>query len=60
MGGSGFVSPCPLLPLEEADPGPRGLLVGVGVLSVGGFGHLLLLAHVSQSVLGVVACCLLA
>ena len=58
--GSGFVSPCPLLPLEEGDPGSRGLLVGVGVLGVGGFGHLLLLAHISQSVLGVVACCLLA
>ena len=24
---------------------------------VGGFGHFLLLAHISQSVLGVVACC---
>ena len=37
-----------------------GLFVGVGVLSVGGFGHLLLLAHISHSVLGVVACCLMA
>ena len=58
--GSGFVSPCPLLPLEEGDSGSMELLVGVGVLGVGGFGHLLLLAHISQSVLGVVACCLLA
>ena len=53
------MAPCPLLPLEEGDPGSRGLLVGVGVLGVGGFGHLLLLAHISQSVLGVVACCLM-
>ena len=46
--------------LEEGDPSSRGLLVRVGVFGVGGFGHLLLLAHISQSVLGVVACCLLA
>ena len=58
--GSGFVSPRPLIPLEEGDFGSRGLLVGVDVLGVGGFGHLLLLGHISQSVLGVVACCLLA
>ena len=46
--GFGFIASCPLLPLEEEDPGSRGLLVGVGMLGVGGgFGHLLLLAHVS-------------
>ena len=39
--GRGFVAPCPLLLLEEEDPGSRVLLVGVGVLGVGGFGHLL-------------------
>ena len=33
------VVPCPLLPLEEGGPGSRGILVGVGVLGVGGFGH---------------------
>ena len=49
------VAPCPLLPLEKEGPGSRGLLVGVGVLGVGGFGHLHLLAHISHSVLGVVA-----
>ena len=49
------VAPCPLVPLEEEGPGSRGLLVGVGVLGVGGFGHLLLLVHMSQSVLGVVS-----
>ena len=38
------IAPCPLL-LEEEGPGSRRLLVGVGVLSVGGFGQLLLLAH---------------
>jgi hypothetical protein len=38
--------------LEEEHRRSRGLLVGVGVLGVGGFGHLLLLAHISQSVLG--------
>ena len=54
------MAPCPFLPLEEGDPGSRGLLVGVGVLGVGSFGHLLLLAHISQSVVGVVACCLMA
>ena len=43
------VVPCPLLPLEEEGPGSRELLVGVGVLGVGGFGHVLLLAHISQS-----------
>jgi hypothetical protein len=42
--------------LEEEHRRSRGLLVGVGVLGVGGFGHLLLLAHISQSVLGVVSC----
>ena len=52
--------PYPLLPLEEEDPCSKGLLSGVSVLGVGGFGHLLLLAHISQSVLGVVSCCLLA
>ena len=57
---SGFVAPCPLLPLGEEYPGSRRLLVGARVLGVGGFGHLLLLAHLSQSVLGVVACCLMA
>ena len=54
------VAPCPLLPLEEEGPGSRGLPVGVGALGVGGFGHLLLLAHISQSVLGIVSCCMLA
>ena len=49
------VAPCPLLALEKEGPGSRGLLVGVGALGVGGFGHLLLLAHISQSVLGVVS-----
>ena len=29
--GSGFIAPYPLLPLEEEDPGSRGLL-GVGVM----------------------------
>ena len=56
----GFAAPFPLLPLEEEDPGSRGLLVGVGGLGVGSFAHLLLLAHIFQSVLGVVACCLTA
>ena len=51
----GFVAPCPLLPLEEEDPGSRGLLVGVALLGVGGFGHLLLVAPISQSVLGIVS-----
>ena len=49
VGGGGAVevvavAPCPLL------PGSRGLLVGIGVPGVGGFGHLLLLAHICQSV----------
>ena len=54
------VAPRPLLPLEEEGPGSKGLLVGVSALGVGGFGHLLLLAHISQSVIGIVSCCLLA
>ena len=48
---------CPLLPPGERDPGSMGLLVGVVALGVGGFGHLLLLAHIYQAVLGVVSCC---
>ena len=32
--GRGVAAPYPLLPLEEEDPGSRGLLVGVGVLGV--------------------------
>ena len=35
--------------------GAVGVGVGVGVLGFRGFGHLLLLAHISQSVLGVVS-----
>ena len=53
-GGPCLVSP---LPIEE---GGRGLLIGVAVLRIGVFGHLLLLPHISQSVLGIVSCCLLA
>ena len=49
-GRRGLIAPCPLLPLEEEHPGSRGLLVGVVVLGAGGFGHLLGLAHISQSV----------
>ena len=49
------VAHCPLLPLEEEGPGSRGLLVAVGILGVGGFGHMLLLAHISQSFPGVVS-----
>ena len=52
--GWGDVAPCPLLPFEVEYPGSRGLLVGFRVLGVGGFGHLLLLAHIS---LGVVQNC---
>ena len=58
--GSGTVAPCPLLPLEKEHPGSSGLLVSIGVCGVGDVGHLLLLAHISQSVLGVVAYCLMA
>ena len=58
--GSRFVTPCPLLPLEEEDLGSRGFLVGVGVLGAGGFGHLLLLAHIIQSVVGWASCMLFA
>ena len=54
------VVPCPFFPLKEERPGSRGFLVGVGVLGVAGFGHLLLLAPISESVLGVVSCYLLA
>ena len=57
--GVGSSLPAPSFPLRR-EILARGLLVGVGVLGVGGFGHLLLLAHISPSVLGVVACCLLA
>ena len=53
------VVPCPLLPPSEG-PACKGLLVGVSVLGVGGLSHLLLLAHISQSIVGVVSCYLLA
>ena len=58
--GRGVIAPYPLLPLEEQDPSSRGLLVGVSVLGVGGFGHLLVMAYMSRFVLGVDSCCLLA
>ena len=45
--GRGVIVSCPLLPLEEQDRGSGGVLVGVGVLGVGGFGRLPLLAHIS-------------
>ena len=47
-------APCSLLPIEEEGLGSRGLLVGVGVLGVGGVGHLLLWP-LSQFSLGVVS-----
>ena len=46
--------------LEEVDPGSRGLLVGACVHGGGGFGHLLLLPHISQCVRGLVSRCLMA
>ena len=42
--GVGSAHPASSFPLRREN-GSRGLLVGVGVLGVGGFGHLLLLAH---------------
>ena len=53
-GGGSSSCPYPLLPLAS-----KGLFVGLSLLGVGGFGRLLLLAHISQSVLGVVSLCLL-
>ena len=52
--GVGSSHPVPSFPLRRKILAQWGLLVGVRVLGVGGFRHLLLLAHVSQSVLGIV------
>ena len=57
--GDGSLYPAPLFPLGRVVLAQGGLLVGVSLLGAGGFGHLLLLAHTSQSVMGVVSCCLL-
>ena len=54
LGGSS--RPVPSFPVRWNVPAQGGSLLVSGVRGVGGFGHLLLLAHISQSALGVVSC----